>query len=83
MFRSGVKINCEGRRDFEASVVNRKATTGFLSCSTRVNWVQSGLCDLMIKSKLHVLCINCKPLILCCNRHTVQFVSIGSLAVGR
>lgn len=83
MFRNYVKIHSEERRDLETSVVNRKATTDSLSCSTRVNWVQSGLCDLMIKSKLHVLHINCKPLILCCNRHAVQFVSTGSLAIGR
>lgn len=44
MFRNYVKINCEGSRDLETSVVNRKATTDCLPSSTRVNWVQSGLC---------------------------------------
>lgn len=49
MFGSDFKINSERRRDLETSVVNRKAMTDSLSYNTRVNWVQSGLCDLMIK----------------------------------
>lgn len=59
MFRNDLKINSEGKRDLETSAVNRRAMTDSLSCSTRLNWVQSGLCDLMIKSELHVLCIRC------------------------
>lgn len=58
MFRNDLKINSEGKRDLETSAVNRKAMTDSLSCGTRLNWAQPGLCDLMIKSKLHVLCIH-------------------------
>jgi len=83
MFRNYVKKNSEGRRDVATLVVNRKAMTDSHSCSTRVDWVQFGLSDLIINLKLRVLCNICKPLILCHNHHTVQFVSIGSLAIGR
>lgn len=77
-----ITLNSERRRNVEISVISWKAMTHSLSWA-RTSWVQPGLCDLMIKLKLHVLCINCKPLILCCNHRTVRFVNTGSLAIGR